>query len=63
MKLKQSLLILSLVVLGALFAACGGGGPTPATKVNLTVTKAGDGSGTVTSATRRYQRWHCEKQC
>lgn len=48
MKLKQSLLILSLVVLGVLFAACGGGG-TPATKVNLTVTKAGSGSGTVTS--------------
>ncbi|CAN5735728.1 hypothetical protein BH24DEI2_BH24DEI2_06680 [soil metagenome] len=49
MKLKQSLLVLSLVVLGLLFAACGGGG-TPATKVKLTVTKTGDGNGTVTSA-------------
>ena len=48
MKLKQSLLILSLVVMGVLFAACGGG-TDPVTKVNLTVTKNGTGSGTVTS--------------
>ncbi len=48
MKLKQSLLVLSLVVLGLLFAACGGG--TVDTMVRLTVDKAGDGNGTVTSA-------------
>ncbi len=48
MKLKQSLLILSLVVMGVLFAACGG--PATDTMVRLTVNKAGDGNGTVTSA-------------